>query len=76
MPGGRLRPYPRSMPLIVTGTIGIDTVSTPTQHAERILGGSCTYFSAAASFYGPVRMVAAVENKVTERFPYGVRHFK
>lgn len=48
------------MPLIVTGTIGIDTVFTPTGHAERTLGGSGTYFAAAASLYGPVRLVAAV----------------
>jgi sugar/nucleoside kinase (ribokinase family) len=48
------------MALLVTGTIGIDTVHTPTASAERVLGGSCSYFSAAASFFGPVRMVAAV----------------
>ncbi|MBS0195378.1 MAG: sugar kinase [Planctomycetes bacterium] len=48
------------MSLVVTGTIGIDTVVTPGGHAERILGGSGTYFAAAASFYGPVRLVAAV----------------
>ncbi|RMH24898.1 MAG: sugar kinase [Planctomycetota bacterium] len=48
------------MPLIVTGTIGIDTVETPTGRAERVLGGSATYFAAAASFFAPVRMVAAV----------------
>lgn len=48
------------MSLVVTGTIGIDTVHTPTGQAERILGGSGTYFAAAASLYGPVRLVAAV----------------
>jgi sugar/nucleoside kinase (ribokinase family) len=48
------------MPLIVTGTIGIDTVVTPSGHADKILGGSGTYFAAAASLYGPVRLVAAV----------------
>lgn len=48
------------MSLLVTGTIGIDTVVTPTGHAEKVLGGSCTYFAAAASFFGPVRLVAAV----------------
>mgnify|MGYP003700458657 CR=1 FL=1 len=48
------------MPLIVTGTIGIDSVETPTGKADRVLGGSATYFSAAASFFAPVRMVAAV----------------
>lgn len=46
------------MPLIVTGTIGIDTVHTPTDKAEEVLGGSCTYFAAAASFFTHVRMVA------------------
>lgn len=48
------------MSLICTGTIGIDTVYTPHGHAERVLGGSCTYFAAAASFHSPVRIVAAV----------------
>jgi len=48
------------MPLIVTGTIGIDTVHTPTAKVEGVLGGSCSYFAAAASLFGPVRTVAAV----------------
>lgn len=48
------------MPLIVTGSIGIDTVHTPQAEAEGILGGSCAYFAAAASFHAPVRVVAAV----------------
>lgn len=48
------------MSLLVTGTIGIDTVQTPTGGAECVLGGSCAYFAAAASFYSPVRIVAAV----------------
>lgn len=48
------------MSLIVTGTIGIDTVHTPTDKRERVLGGSCTYFAAAASFFTQVRLVAVV----------------
>ncbi|MBL9120195.1 MAG: sugar kinase [Phycisphaerae bacterium] len=48
------------MPLIVTGTIGIDTVHTPSGSAERVLGGSCAYFAAAASHLTPVRVVGAV----------------
>lgn len=64
------------MPLIVTGTIGIDTVHTPTGKAERVLGGSCTYFAAAASFYGPVRMVAAVGEDFPDEFRAVLTHFK
>lgn len=56
------------MSLIVTGTIGIDTVYTPSGHAEKVLGGSCTYFAAAASFYGPVRIVAAAGGDFPESF--------
>lgn len=46
--------------LVVTGTVGIDTIQAPTGNVESVLGGSCTYFAAAASFFGPVRIVAAV----------------
>ena len=48
------------MPLVVTGSIGLDSIETPVQKSERILGGSCTYFAAAASFFGDVRIVGAV----------------
>lgn len=48
------------MSLIVTGSIGLDTVITPTGRANNVLGGSCTYFAAAASFFTPVRIVAVV----------------
>jgi sugar/nucleoside kinase (ribokinase family) len=48
------------MALIVTGTIGIDTLHAPTGSAERVLGGSCSYFAAAASHLVPVRVVGAV----------------
>lgn len=46
--------------LIVTGTIGIDTIEAPTGNVEGVMGGSAAYFAAAASHLGPVRLVAAV----------------
>ncbi len=48
------------MSLLVTGSIGIDTVETPTGRAENILGGSAVYFSMAASLFTPVRLVGVV----------------
>lgn len=48
------------MKLVVTGTIGIDTVHTPKDRREGVPGGSAAYFAAAASFFSPVRVVAAV----------------
>jgi len=50
----------RAMSLVVTGTIGIDTVHTPHGKVEGVMGGSCAYFAAAASFHAPVRVVAVV----------------
>ncbi len=61
--------------LVVTGTIGIDTVHTPVAKAEKILGGSATYFSAAASFFGPVRLVAAAGGDLPESFRKTLAHF-
>ena len=48
------------MSLLVTGSIGIDTVRTPYGVSEDCLGGSAVYFSMAASFFGPVRFVGVV----------------
>jgi len=48
------------MSLLVTGSIGIDTVRTPYGVSEDCLGGSAVYFAMAASFFGPVRFVGVV----------------
>jgi len=48
------------MSLVVVGSVALDTVETPFGHREAVLGGSATYFSTAASFFGPVRLVAVV----------------
>ena len=64
------------MSLICTGTISIDTVTTP-EHGQQaeILGGSCTYFAAAASFFGPVRIVAAVGEDFPAEMHDTIAHF-
>jgi len=48
------------MSLLVTGSIGIDTVETPFGKRDNVIGGSAIYFSYAASFFTPVRLVGAV----------------
>ncbi|MFG0312884.1 MAG: PfkB family carbohydrate kinase, partial [Phycisphaerales bacterium] len=65
------------MSLIVTGTIGIDTVETPGggRH-EDLLGGSAVYFAAAASFYTNTRMVAAVGDDFPDAFMDTLKSFK
>ncbi|MEK6676736.1 MAG: PfkB family carbohydrate kinase [Planctomycetota bacterium] len=56
------------MRLLVTGSIGIDTVVTPHGRAENVLGGSSIYFSFAASQYGPVRLVGVVGEDFPREF--------
>ena len=53
-------PGDRIMTLLVVGTLAFDDVETPYGRAEKVLGGSATYFSYAASFFTEVRLVAAV----------------
>lgn len=48
------------MSILVVGSVGLDTVETPFGRVEDALGGAATYFSAAASFFSPVRVVAVV----------------
>jgi len=48
------------MSLLVTGSIGIDTVEAPCGMVEDALGGSSVYFAYAASFFAPVRFVGVV----------------
>jgi sugar/nucleoside kinase (ribokinase family) len=48
------------MPILVVGSVAFDTVETPTGRAVEVLGGSASYFSVAASFFAPVRLVAVV----------------
>ena len=56
------------MSLLVTGSIGIDSVRTPHGDAPDVLGGSAVYFSFAASLFSPVRLVAAVGDDFPEEF--------
>jgi sugar/nucleoside kinase (ribokinase family) len=48
------------MSILVVGSVALDSVETPFGAAERVLGGSGVFFSAAASLLAPVRMVGVV----------------
>jgi sugar/nucleoside kinase (ribokinase family) len=48
------------MALLVVGSVALDSLETPFGRREDVLGGSASYFSACASFFGPTRMVAVV----------------
>jgi len=48
------------MSLLVTGSIAVDSIKTPFGQRADCLGGSSIYFSMAASFFSPVRLVGVV----------------
>src|SRR5687768_15260854 len=48
------------MAILVAGTVAYDGIKTPFGERERVLGGSATHFSIAASFFTDVSLVAVV----------------
>jgi cytidine kinase len=48
------------MPLLVVGSVALDSVETPQERRENVLGGSAVFFSYAASYFSAVRLVGVV----------------
>ena len=48
------------MPLCVVGSVALDSVETPTEKRDNVLGGSAAFFSYAASFFTTVRLAGVV----------------
>jgi sugar/nucleoside kinase (ribokinase family) len=55
--------------LLVVGSLGLDTVATPFDKVEDALGGSATYISLAASYFGgPVELVGVVGSDFPKQY--------
>lgn len=50
----------QSSSVLVVGSVAVDWVITPTAEREQSVGGSATFFSMAASYFGSVRLVGVV----------------
>ena len=48
------------MSVLVVGSVAYDTLETPAGRAERVLGGSASYFALAASYFTDVNLVGVV----------------
>lgn len=48
------------MSILVVGSVAFDDITSPSGSVKNILGGAATYFSLAASYFSPVRVVAVV----------------
>jgi sugar/nucleoside kinase (ribokinase family) len=53
------------MSILAVGSIAFDSIATPSGRVENVLGGSCTFFSLAASYFTNVRIVAVVGDDFT-----------
>ncbi len=56
----------RQNPVLVVGSVAFDAIKTPLGGHDRILGGSATYGSVAASYFAPTRLVGVVGTDFTE----------
>ena len=54
-------------PILAVGSVAFDSVKNPFGEVSRVIGGSATYFSVAASFFTEVRLVAVVGEDFGER---------
>src|SRR5262245_55076973 len=52
-------------PLLVVGSVAIDSITTPFGSRDRSLGGAVTHFSVAASFFTDVGVVAVIGDDFT-----------
>ena len=48
------------MPVLVVGSVALDSVDTPFGKADNVIGGSGVFFSASASLLSPVQLVGVV----------------
>ncbi|HUF74915.1 MAG TPA: PfkB family carbohydrate kinase [Longimicrobiales bacterium] len=48
------------MSILCVGSVALDSVETPFGKADRVLGGSAVFFTAAASLFHPVQVVGVV----------------
>lgn len=55
------------MSLLVVGSVAFDAVRTPHGKVDKMLGGTAAYFSLAASYFSPVRVVGVVGDDFEER---------
>jgi len=62
------------MSLLVTGSVGIDSVTTPAGSASNVIGGSAIYFSWAAAAFSKVRLVAVVGEDFPADFEKAFAH--
>jgi sugar/nucleoside kinase (ribokinase family) len=58
---------PDTKPILVVGSVALDSVETPAESAAEVLGGAASYFCLSASLFAPIRLVAVVGDDFPDR---------
>jgi sugar/nucleoside kinase (ribokinase family) len=56
------------LPILVVGSVALDTIETPFSRVEEVLGGAASYFTTAASLYNQVNLVAVVGSDFPQKY--------
>jgi sugar/nucleoside kinase (ribokinase family) len=56
------------MSILITGSVALDSVKTPSEQHHDLLGGSASYASVAASFFTPANMVGIVGSDFPKKY--------
>ncbi|MCF7871280.1 MAG: sugar kinase [Candidatus Omnitrophica bacterium] len=56
------------MSIVVVGSVGLDSVKTPFGVAKKVLGGSASYFSYAASLFSQVNLIATIGDDFPKKY--------
>jgi sugar/nucleoside kinase (ribokinase family) len=56
------------MSIVIVGSTALDSIKTPKKENPRLLGGSASYASIAASFFSPVKMVGVVGDDFPRKY--------
>jgi sugar/nucleoside kinase (ribokinase family) len=56
------------MSIVIVGSTALDSIKTPKNENPRLLGGSASYASIAASFFAPVKMVGVVGDDFPRKY--------
>src|SRR5512136_618771 len=56
------------MNVLIVGSTALDSIKTPKSENPKLLGGSASHASVAASFFGPVKLVGVVGEDFPKRY--------
>src|SRR5262249_50307630 len=56
------------MSVLIVGSTALDSIKTPKAENPKLLGGSASHASVAASFFSPVKMVGVVGDDFPKRY--------